>query len=897
MQSSKKIRTIAGAGTALLGLSYLWQCETAEVEEPKIAPPALVKPSGVQSSPSRDNIGPTGPIKSTSETLKAPHELALQAMNKAWENRVKDSSVGLFSQHYKITRQRKLGKSTLVQYRQEYGGVPVFLSQVSVIVNDDTALTTAHFGSTSIITPTQGLVSALNADLESIYKNCRLSAEDSFQTSFDFIKQRILKLSKHKIATSDVSKKDSLTEQVLIDDGKHLVPGFLNLISFQDGSDFHSYSFGLSAIDGKLLYINDHTQSENASSSTVIIPVGPKRPFSPIANGASYNENVVLRTFSHADGQPRNPPINSGYSPESRTISPNRYWTGVWDAEKNTFVNSRRTEGNHAIAYIDFKGDTGFQPTLDIYASETSRNRFEYSYLPTLGISNAGNQKFGSLSAFYVANYLHDLFYESGFREDMGAAMDHNFLENPDGEAKYADDDSMLIESLDSYYFDIANRKLNNANMTSLPDGMRPRMQMYAWHQSIGTIIASTDKGVSILDAKTKFGMPLFSIGPGSTQTPRREMAELMRANDGVADFGSIYDGCEKLPSAKDKILVMNRGKCTFLDKAKNAKAAGAVGTIVINDSDRIQDLTGESNFDFPIILVGKQDGDKLLNAMEAGKVSAKFSFQPLPPKDGAMDVGIVSHEWGHYLTNRLVCNTFGLGNSQGKSMGEGFGDFMALLTLVRGEDKLKAGNDEFQAPFNIADFAMSSEITGRYQRRAPYSTDMSINPLTFRHISNFSPLPLSINGYDQKENAEIHNSGEIWTLMLWDAYVELLLNYDFKTARKKMTDFLVAGLSMIPCSPTFSDARNALLSATLALGGEQDFDLISKAFAKRGLGRQAKSPPKKDNGKGLILLGFVLGESNGHAGIEESFEPITVQELKNELDRARKLEAEEQPE
>ena len=61
--------------------------------------------------------------------------------------------------------------------------------------------------------------------------------------------------------------------------------------------------------------------------------------------------------------------------------------------------------------------------------------------------------------------------------------------------------------------------------------------------------------------------------------------------------------------------------------------------------------------------------------------------------KGSSWDNGTVAHEWGHYISNRLVGNGAGLGNQQGGSMGEGFGDFHALLLLSAEEDAMVAGN------------------------------------------------------------------------------------------------------------------------------------------------------------------------------------------------------------
>ena len=46
-----------------------------------------------------------------------------------------------------------------------------------------------------------------------------------------------------------------------------------------------------------------------------------------------------------------------------------------------------------------------------------------------------------------------------------------------------------------------------------------------------------------------------------------------------------------------------------------------------------------------------------------------------------------MAHEWGHYISNRLISNGTGLTNNQGRAIGEGWADFHALLMMARQDD------------------------------------------------------------------------------------------------------------------------------------------------------------------------------------------------------------------
>src|SRR6185369_11102008 len=105
--------------------------------------------------------------------------------------------------------------------------------------------------------------------------------------------------------------------------------------------------------------------------------------------------------------------------------------------------------------------------------------------------------------------------------------------------------------------------------------------------------------------------------------------------------------------------------------------------------------------------------------------------------RDGTIDNQIVAHEWGHFISNRLIGNASGLSNQVGRGMGEGWADFHAMLLTVRPEDALAAANANWGGVYALAGYA-SDALAPPDQtyyfgiRRYPYSTDMTKNPLTF---------------------------------------------------------------------------------------------------------------------------------------------------------------------
>lgn len=222
--------------------------------------------------------------------------------------------------------------------------------------------------------------------------------------------------------------------------------------------------------------------------------------------------------------------------------------------------------------------------------------------------------------------------------------------------------------------------------------------------------------------------------------------------------------------------------------------------------------------------------------------------------RDGTIDNSVVAHEWGHYLHLRLV--TCGSLMCSGES--EGWADMNALMMALR-------PGDDLQGSYAVAQYATASFADPGYFgiRRYPYSVDVTKNALSFRHISAGEPLP-NTPGLPSLDNFEPHNAGEVWATMLFEGYVAMLEKstgtnppYTFDEARRRMGDYLVAGMKLAPADPTITEQRDAILAAASA-ADQADFLLLAEAFAKRGAGSCAVSPPR---------------ESQDLTGVVESFE------------------------
>ncbi|MFM8994941.1 MAG: M36 family metallopeptidase, partial [Bacteroidota bacterium] len=121
--------------------------------------------------------------------------------------------------------------------------------------------------------------------------------------------------------------------------------------------------------------------------------------------------------------------------------------------------------------------------------------------------------------------------------------------------------------------------------------------------------------------------------------------------------------------------------------------------------------------------------------------------------------------------------------------------------------------------------------------RTYPYSTNMSVNPHTYRNLA------AAASGIQ----TEVHYTGEIWCTMLWDMYWEFVDKYGFdedlysgKGGNNMAVLLVFDAMKLQPCGPGFTDARDAILMADENRNGGANAGLIWKAFARRGLGYNA---------------------------------------------------------
>ncbi len=200
------------------------------------------------------------------------------------------------------------------------------------------------------------------------------------------------------------------------------------------------------------------------------------------------------------------------------------------------------------------------------------------------------------------------------------------------------------------------------------------------------------------------------------------------------------------------------------------------------------------------------------------------------PQKDGDLDSGVIVHEYGHGISNRLVGGPLIVTCLQNlQQPGEGLSDWWSLVyTHERGDQ----GTDGR----GIGTYVLNQPVTGLGIRTQKYSTDPTVNTWTYASIAGMIPP---------------HGVGSVWAQGAWEVYWRLVDRWGFDpnlydalggAGNQRMNLYATEGLKYTACSPTFTQTRDGFLQAAALNYGSQDVCRMWKGFAAFGLGSDAIS-------------------------------------------------------
>ncbi|MBK6931899.1 MAG: M36 family metallopeptidase [Saprospirales bacterium] len=468
------------------------------------------------------------------------------------------------------------------------------------------------------------------------------------------------------------------------------------------------------------------------------------------------------------------------------------------------------TRGNNVWAFDDSANDDF--PSVEESADGGPGRTFDFPFNPSL--EPLANLDASITNLFCANNMVHDIAYRFGFDEQAGNFQDNNYGRGGQ------DNDFVYAQAIDGEGQD-------DASFMTVSDGGPGIMHMYRWGQRGGIVKVNAPN--AILGAYE--GQPANtggSSGWGAPVTATPVTGDVVVADDGSGSNDAHLGCTPSVNTVQGKIVIVDRGVCPFSQKALYAQQAGAIGCIICNYEDSyIQMLTGAygSQVTIPVVMLTKSNCDILRqyagNGLNISLVKPTASGPDFV--DAGFDNGVILHEYTHGISNRLTggpSNVYCLNNDE--HMGEGWSDFMAMaLTAQPG--------DTGDKPRGVATYVYRQDKNGGGQRRFPYSTDMSVNPLTFEDVA---------------ENPETHALGEVWAAVTWDLYWAMVEKYGFdadlnnlNSGNARAIQLVIDGMKLQPCRPGFIDGRNAILAADALNYNGADTCLISQVFARRGLG------------------------------------------------------------
>ncbi|MFT6126027.1 MAG: hypothetical protein ACJAVA_000486 [Flavobacteriaceae bacterium] len=609
----------------------------------------------------------------------------------------------------------------------------------------------------------------------------------------------------------------------------------------------HYYNVRIDAVTGALLDTNDWVVScnfgepshsnldHNKTENSILFSEEKEASLSfDAAGGAQY------RVFPMPVESPNHGLEELVADPADANASPFG-WHDTNGADGAEFTTTR---GNNVLAQEDINANNGSGAMPDGGAGLNFDFPYDFDNPPVQMVDAA------TVNLFYWNNIMHDVYYQYGFDEESG-----NFQENNYGEAGNGSD-SVNADAQDG-------GGTNNANFATPPDGANPRMQMFLWGSPAGDLLTVNNGPLAggYLGIEGDFGGSL-------TTTPITE--DLALASDGSGP--DDYDVCDPIINGGDlsgKIAILRRGECEFGFKVLAAENEGAIAVIVVNNvpggAITMAGGVNGGSVTIPSIMVSMADGDALIAELIAGNTvngSLSLPANTPPELDGDVDNGIIAHEYGHGISNRLTggpTNTGCLSNAE--QMGEGWSDWVGLmLTMEPG--------DQPEDIRGIGTYATGQSTDGGGIREAPYSTDFAINPYTYVDTNNNVSQP--------------HGIGFVWSTMLWDLNWALIDEYGWDADFYNGTggnniaiQLVMDGMKLQVCSPGFVDGRDAILEADELVNAGANRCLIWEVFANRGLGfsaDQGSSSSRSDQTEAFDLPADCNLGANDNGSLENNF-------------------------
>ncbi|HET8809466.1 MAG TPA: T9SS-dependent M36 family metallopeptidase [Flavobacteriaceae bacterium] len=605
--------------------------------------------------------------------------------------------------------------------------------------------------------------------------------------------------------------------------------GSLNLawdLSIHTIDGGHWWSVRVDATTGKIIDKGDwivkcvfpetshgtHSAHVSKKAATAQTTTFGKAPVSFVSDGSQYEVfELPIESPNHGSRTVVSEPADATASP-----------FGWHDTDGVAGPEYTITRGNNVWAYENRDGDSqsGYSPD--------GGSALDFIFPLDFNQDPSGYIDAATTNLFYMNNMMHDIFYQYGFDEQGGNFQSKNYSNSGNG------NDYVKAKAQDG----ADSGPGNNATFGTPPDGQSPTMRMFTWSPGgapqVLTVNSPTTLAGTYTGTVAGFGPPVPAAGITA------DFALLIDDNSGGTST-DVNDGCDVVTNAASlsgKIAVIRRGSCNFDDKVLNAQNAGAIAVIMVNNEAGLITMAGDDPaVTIPSILIPMTEGEAIITELVNGTVINGTIIESGPfQKDGDVANGVIAHEYGHGISNRLTggpSQTDCLFNDE--QMGEGWSDFFALVLTMN------AGDQETDAR-GIATYVVNQQVNGSGIRQYPYTTDMTVNPFTYEDVKN-----QFFTDSDGNVVVSVHGVGSIWATILWDMTWALIDKYGFDPDVYNGTggnniamQLVIDGLKLQGCNPGFVSGRDAILAADFQNNAGANKCLIWEVFAARGVGFSA---------------------------------------------------------
>ncbi|MDN3690851.1 T9SS-dependent M36 family metallopeptidase [Chryseobacterium tructae] len=674
----------------------------------------------------------------------------------------------------------------IVNVQQTYDGLRMYNALGKVIIKGDQIISENNDFSRNVVVANQKKI------------------QERF--SEDFLKQ--------KLGLTGISEVNYLPDVYFDKNGVHVVSKELFVTDKSSSEVWHIIA---DASTGEILSKDNTTLSCNFESNE----------YSYASDTEQYGNNNVQ--FQDADLLP---PTNASYNifplpVEAPTFGGRTIVNNPWDLtaspegwHSDGTNNYTITRGNNVHAYSD-------QDNADIpgYSPDGGNTlNFNFPFADGRYDDPFAYRDIAITNLFYLNNKMHDIFYKFGFTESARNFQTNNFgLGGLGG-------DAVRAEAFDGG--DLNNANFNpgyESTISGTTYATTPRMQMYFFNReqtSADPIVRYQYNAPAALVNRPKVLTERASFGPIFGAPVTGELTISVPANACTAPAAG---------SLTNKIAIMTSTGCEYGLKVLNAQNAGAIGVIVYRPSSDTPISMGPgtvgTQVTIPTINMGKTEGKFMVDQINAGTtINATLNFDYSGFRNSSFDNGIIAHEYGHGISNRLIgrgysCLSVAISAEQ---MGEGWSDYFALMLTTNPGDTSALAR-------GMGTYITRNPTTGVGMRPAKYSPDFGVNSYTYGKTNTVS---------------NSHSIGFIWATMLWDLTWKYIEKYGYNSdvlasttsGNAKALQIVVDGLKLQSCNPTFIDGRNAILQADAVGNAGADKCMIWKAFARRGLGVNASA-------------------------------------------------------